>query len=242
MSIATQNWDGVVAPAIPAGWTVDSPIVTTTQTGGVAGITPTSSPNMLALLASGTNSHYFATYGTTDGNGGNVIVQANFNSPSVTNNHTWGLTARGSASALNVTSTTFYWLQFSAFRAEAILYKMISGAQTQIAILSGITIVVPDWYTVYLACNGSTISGSVQRASDGYWLAGSGSWTAGSGPALFAPDTSITGSGYSGLTLQARSDDAVSDDWALSAAAPPSSIPVPLIVRIPHAYYPQLAE
>ena len=242
MSIAAQSWDLVTPPAIPAGWTVDSPIATTTQTGGVASITPTSSPNMLALLASGTNSHYFATYGTTDGNGGNVTVQANFNAPSVTNNHTWGLTARGSASALNVTSTTFYWLQFSAYRGEMLIYKMVSGTQTSLATLSSITISVPVWYTLYLTCTGSTISGSVQRASDGYWLASSGSWMAGVTTAISVTDTSITGSGYSGLTMQSRSDDAASDDWVLSGAAPASKVSVPLVVRLPHGYYPQLSE
>ena len=242
MSIATQNWDAPTPPATPAGWVCDSPIVTATQTGGLAGITPTSSPNMLGLLASGTNNHYFATYGTTDGNSGNVVVSANFNTPSVTNNHTWGLTARGSASALNVTSTTFYWLQFSAYRGEMLIYKMVSGTQTSLATLSGITISVPIWYAVYFTLTGSTISGSVQRASDGYWLASSGSWVAGVTTALSITDTSITGSGYSGLTMQSRSDDGVSDDWIFVRASPPSYVPVPLVVRWPAAYYPKNSE
>ena len=45
MPIATQNWDGVTAPAIPAGWNVDSNYTTTSTLGG--GIVPISTPNVL---------------------------------------------------------------------------------------------------------------------------------------------------------------------------------------------------
>ena len=137
MSIATQNWDAPTPPANPRG--MDCPIARSSHRRILVASPaspPPPSPNMLASLASGTNSHYFATYGTTDGNSGNVVVSANFNTPSVTNSHTWGLTVRGSASGLNVTSTTFYWLQFSAYRGEMLIYKMVSGTQTSLATLS----------------------------------------------------------------------------------------------------------
>jgi len=68
--IKYENWDGVTAPAIPFGWSVSTPIVTTASPGG--GIGPISSPNVLACPSQLSATNWAAVWGTVDGAGGNV--------------------------------------------------------------------------------------------------------------------------------------------------------------------------
>jgi hypothetical protein len=207
-----ESWDGVTAPSIPAGWTVSSPVKTDASPTG--GISPLSSLNVLACATSGTNTHYPATYSTPDSAGGIVLVMASFNAATTTNNQTFGVFARGSAYPLVIASSTFYWAQLSPNGLTCRLYSVVGGTQTVLAtVILGASLSTNLWYNVSLQCEGSSITVQVTRASDGYFLNNSGTFAAVGANAIAVVDTSVTGSGYAGLTLQSRSDNAYSDEF-----------------------------
>jgi hypothetical protein len=237
-----ENWDGVTAPTIPAGWNVGVGFATSTA---AHGITPTSSPNYLLFTPSSATT-FFATYGTADGSGGNCTVSSNLQFFQVTGLHgRMGVTARGSASTLNLSSTSTYaaWVDFSANTTA--LVTIVSGTETPFYTY-GIPLTPGDWYTMFLTCNGTFISYMIQRFSDGYWYdGGSSSWIPGQALVYGVTDSSITGSGYAGMLLEQTAGAGGFfggfDDWYFNSIA--TILPVtPLIVRVPHAYYPQYAE
>jgi hypothetical protein len=206
-----EGWDGVSAPSIPPGWTVSPPLATSSSPTG--GISPLSSPNVLACASTGSNTHYPAAYSVADGGAGNVLVYASFSAASTTNNQTFGVFARGSAYPLVITSSTYYWAQLSPNGATCKLYAVVGGMQTALATVSGITLSDDVWYQIQLNCQQSTITVTVSRASDGYYLNSAGSFQSAATSAILVTDTSVTGAGYAGLTLQSRSDNAYSDEW-----------------------------
>ena len=223
MPIATQNWDGVTAPAIPAGWNVDSNYTTTASPGG--GIVPVSSPNVLALAATSGAVDRYATYATTDGVGGNVVVAAYFNVTNIATHEVAGVTARGSASTLNSSGTSQYrgFLDYQA--GEVNIDKFVGGSQTNLANLTASIISAATWYLVELTCLGSVLTLAIQRQSDGDWMNSAGNWVGSPANALTVSDSSITGSGYSGIHAQQGTSggggDWYSDNWSLSLASAP---------------------
>lgn len=229
-----ENWDGVTAPAIPSGWTVSSPLETTSSPTG--GVSPLSSPNVLGATPGGSNSHLPATYSVADGNSGNVLVYASFAAASTSNNQTFGVFARASAYPVVIGSSTFYWAQLSTSGQVCRLYGVVGGVESNLASVdTGFLLADGIWYQLQLSCEQSTISVSVSRASDGYWLNSSGSFQASPAVAITVTDTSVTGSGYAGVTLQSRSDNAYTDEWyfyeysGLPAPQPPPLRSLPII-------------
>jgi hypothetical protein len=243
MAIATQDWDGVTAPALPSsGWTFSSNLDTSTA---VTGITPTSSPNMLALTATGSQPQ-FATYNTQDGNSGNVVVQANFNTSAINSAFTAqaGLVARAGSTTLDTSSTTWCAGYLDFDQGKAALEQYVSGTHTALGTLTISGAIAADtWYTLELVAAGSTVSLIIVRA-DGYYLGSNGQWQApGTPTACISGTTTISGQGYSGLYLLATTGVVYSDDWSLSAAAvPPSVRPPVLVAYYPYQYYPAWAE
>jgi hypothetical protein len=228
-----------------AGWTVDA-VFTTTST-FLAGIIPTSSPNALQMNpAGGGNTIYFATYGTADSNSGNVSVQCNFN-PYFQGTHCRaGVTARGSASALNITSTTFYRALLGFDTNQFAVQKVVSGTVSSIGsplAVTGLTAI--DWFTIVFTLNGTSLSAGVQNLTNSYWLNSSGNFTISPATAISVTDSSITGSGYAGLTIEQNAstgDYFYADDWIFSSLSPPGPLPRTFVAPYPFQYYPHLAE
>jgi len=223
-----EGWDGVSAPSIPSGWTVSSPLVTAGAP-YPSGISPLTSPNWLKCSSSGTNTHYPATWDVADPANGNVLVYASFIAYTTTNNQTFGVFARGSAYPLFIGSSSYYWAQLSPENSVCQLYAVVGGTQTSIGSVSlGTALSDQAWYQLQLNCQGSTIAVVVVRASDGYYLNSSGSFQSGSAVAITATDTSVTGSGYAGLTLQSHSDGSYTDEWFFYAYI---GSPQPALIR-----------
>ena len=101
---------------------------------------------------------------------------------------------------------------------------------------------IPQWYILFLTCNGTNISGSLQNVPTGDWLNSSGSFQAGQTAAVSVTDSSISGQGYSGIGMISHTDIAYTDNWLLAAPAVVTPSPPPVIVRIPYQFYPAYAE
>ncbi len=211
--IKYENWDGVSAPSIPAGWTVDAQLTTTSSPTG--GISPLSSPNVLAGEPSVPGPIEAATYDTPDSASGNVLVYASFNIAATGTTQVWGVFARSSACPVVVNSSNFYWATLSPTASTCELYTVVGGTATPIGSVS-VALSSDNWYQLQLSCQGSTISVTVVNGSNGYFLDASGNFISTATVAISVTDTSVTGSGYAGLTLQDKgaSGDAIySDEW-----------------------------
>ncbi len=222
MPIKQENWDGVTAPAIPSNWTVDTGLTTTAIFSG--GITPTSSPNALTL-AVGNNTPRFATWGTADTNNGDTTVQVNCNASGISNNLSFGLFLRCNVNAAIQSSSTFYRFFWGLNTNQAIITKVVAGVSTTLSALNVVSISAPLWYQITFTASGSTITASVQRMTDGFWLNSSGNFQSGQTNSNSATDSAITGAGFAGLLIQARTDFAYADDWLFENAAPVALTP-----------------
>lgn len=221
MSLKFENWDGVTAPTVPSGWTVDSPLATASSFLG--GISPTSSPNALVLSVAGNSTSRYATWGTTDGNSGNVSVQASFNTAANTDQITWSLFARSNASATNRSTSTFYLWQLDLTNLNSKVFKINGGVGATLGTVSSITLATQTWYQATFSLFGSAITLTLQRMSDSKWLTSAGAFQTSPAVAHTITDSSITGSGFAGLALAARSDTVYTDDWTLSSSSSAAS-------------------
>lgn len=212
MANHTENWDGATPPAAPSGWTFGGGI-TTVAPGSSP--TPISGPNTLKR-ASGAIGTVAATWGTPDANSGNVAVMGTgqlFSGSTL--NERFSVFARGSASSVNFSSSTFYeaQLKFSGFLT---LNSVVSGTSTAIGSSLAFTASTGEWYRMTLTCNGTTITITVQRVSDGFWLNSSGNFNSPAATAITRTDSSISGAGYAGWYAFAPSADIFGDDWSLT--------------------------
>jgi hypothetical protein len=199
-----ENWDGVTAPAIPAGWNASSPIVT-----AVAGPTPLSSPNMVTLSTT-SSSREAITWGTPDGVSGNVIVQgtAYFQGSSFPIGNA-SVLGRGSVSTLLYTSSTFYELNLSLTSGALKLNAIVAGTSTTIA-SSAVSVAYDTWYRLTLTLTGSAQAGLLESLSGSTWSTVT---------SITGADSSIAAvSGYAGWAAdEATIHTAVyGDDWSLS--------------------------
>ena len=200
------------------------PLAATTAT-FLGGVTPTSSPNALKVGAQGGGTPLkYATWGTADTNGGDVSVQASFNASASTDQLIYALFARCNVSAAVLSTSTFYTWEMDLSNLNSKLIKTSSGVLSTLATVSSISLSALIWYTATLSLVGSQIAVSVQRSSDSKWLTSSGTWQTAAANVHSLTDSSITGSGYAGLAMSARSDTAYSDDWSLSAATAPVTV------------------
>jgi hypothetical protein len=220
-AIATQNWDGVTAPALPSGWTYGSGLSTTSTF--FASIVPTSSPNALVTGVGG--ALQFATYGTLDGAGGNVSVSANFNETTAANAARFGVFLRSNANPTVSTTSTFYSLevQLTPGGNTLSLFKTVLGSYATIAGVNLTSWNVPGWYQLTLTASGTSLTGTVQRLLDGFYLNSSGLFTATVATAITATDTQISGTGYSGVFISNNGPPGnniytYTDDWVLAPA------------------------
>jgi hypothetical protein len=247
-----ENWDGVTAPAIPSGWTMSSTNLATSST--PSGVTPTSSPNVLALASAATiNTWFTGTYDTLDGNSGNVIVQANIAwGATITSVSQWSLFCRCGDTTANYSSSTLYygWVNdpsgppsIGSSGNQIGISKIVGGTATQLINLTGLTFTSGTWYTLFFTANGTQLSLAMQRISDGYWLNSAGSWIPSQATAVAISDSSVTGQGYAGLAaVQTTTADLLySDDWYLYTI-PSAYPPRPLVVPYPFQYYPSISE
>ncbi len=210
-----QGWDGVSAPNIPTGWTVGAQVSTTASPTG--GISPLSNPNVLTCQTIVGTTQEPATYDTADGKNGNVLVYASFSVAALGSTQIWGVFARCSAYPVVIASSTFYWATLSPTANTCELYSVVSGTATPIGSVSiGTALSLGVWYQVQLSCSGPTISVAVVRGSDGYSLNASGNFQSAGTEAISVTDSSVSGSGYAGLTLEdhaATSENIYSDEW-----------------------------
>jgi hypothetical protein len=222
MSLKFENWDGVTAPAIPTGWTADSPAATTSSLGG--GDTPISSPNVVAVGPQGGGAPFrYVTWGTADSNGGDVSVTANFNADNSSDRLLYSVFARCNASAAVRASSTFYAWECDFVNNNSKIVKDVAGTVTGLSTIFPISLSPRVWYQVTFTLQGTSLTLAVQRLSDNKWLNSSGSFQSGQTNAHSITDFSISGAGYAGLALSARSDTAYADDWTLSAVGGSSS-------------------
>jgi hypothetical protein len=221
----TQNWDSVVAPAVPSDWVVDPAITTTTTPFGTS---PFSSPNV--LTCSTTGAYKYATYQTRDSNNGDVTVTgtfAHYQHPPTAPTYTgyWGFSvfARGNSSTL-APETTQYEGRITLDSGVAAIYSNIGSVDLELG-WADISILQGTWYQMSLQLAGTALNLSVQRMSDGYSLNSAGSFVSGQTTAVSVTDSSITGAGYAGIALYTASSAVFADDFIL-ANYPPAAFDV----------------
>ncbi len=206
------TFDDVTAPALPSGYSFDAGLQTTASfLRGIVAVTP---PNALELPASGVSTIFSGTAATADQGGGDVTVMCYLNSASVTGSLVGGLMARGSAFPLDPIASDYYWAELD-FDASAVrLSSVLAGGATVLDSVTISSVVLPDWHLLSMTVSGIDIQVFVQRQSDGLWLDSSGNWTLGFfGPALAVIDSSISGAGFTGMTLVASSDSLYLDSF-----------------------------
>lgn len=237
--IKLENFDGVTAPAVPSGWTFDASLVTTASFLG--GVTPTSSPNTAAVIANAALTNFFGTFGTIDSVAGFVSVQANFNcsaafasTPAV-----FGLTARSSVNAVVQASSTFYWLKLTVAAAGQFqLLSVTAGTPTTLATVNSASLAAATWYQVLFTLNGTMLQASCQRLTDSLWLRADGSFGTQTA-AINLTDSSISGAGYAGFSLEAKTISSYCDDWSFNSLSAPAVPPNhPVVGRVPYGFYP----
>lgn len=240
----SENWDGVTAPAVPAGWNVDAPYTTSTSH-------PYTSPNSLVLGDSSSVKKY-ATYGTADPDHGATVAissrlyMASGSPVGLTANA--GVTFRCSSATMDNSSTSCYWayLLFDTGMLYATLYlaKIVNGTATTIASQQNDdqTVGANAWYEIAVLASGSTFNVSLRRPTDGYYMDATGYFTSTS-PTYAIPaasDSSIASGDYSGLcALSNRSGRVFFDDGTISTTSGAVILPprAPLVVPIPFQYY-----
>lgn len=220
-TLLSDGFDGVTAPALPTGYTFGAGISTTASPSG--GITPTSSPNVLVLSPTGTNVHIFSAYNTPDSNSGDVTVQVNGNATGG-GRQAFGVFARASSASISGSSGTFYWAVFDpVFNNELDLYKIVSGTQTLIVSVVAVG-PLPEWYQIAFSPVGSALTVTVQDLGSGDWLTSTGGWQAGAATAISQADSSISGAGYYGVSLQAVVAESYLDDLLVTTPTPTTTL------------------
>lgn len=233
----TENWDGVTAPAIPSGWNVSNAAVVTSTTQKYSGT------NSLALSGPSASTNYYCTYGTGDGSGSTnttitmsakVGIFSGFVPPGT---YRTGISFRGSAATLDNSSTSTYvaFLESGGGGGSQTfrLGKIVSGTFTPLTdvTISGAS-VLNAWYAIALSFTGggafsNSISLTLQRTSDSYWLTSSGSFQSGAATAITSSNNDITTGAYSGCYSMSSPADVYLDDFSLSSSASATPQPTP---------------
>lgn len=218
--IHSENWDGASPPSLPSGWNTSGTGWATTVAAN--GVTPTSAANM-ATFPGGASGPWFLTWGTADGVSGDVIIQCNLNMFSAGNPGVSGIFARGSASTVT-SGSSYYSFYINWNTGELFLDAVVAGSTTSLANLTPIGGIV-DWLQPTFTLNGSALSVTVQRLSDGHWLTSGGVFQSGTATVFSVTNTAISGSGYHGLYagVAGGSYNAYWDDWSLSSFSIPSA-------------------
>jgi hypothetical protein len=219
--IKYENFDSVTPPAMPAGWNVSTGSFTLATIAATGGISPTSPPNMLECV-SGAGAYGLATWGTPDGAGGDVTVQANVAWIGIGTKAKMGLTARGSAATLDFSGTTYYTAYCDPATGVAGIATVIGGVLTPVltASIPG-ALATLAWYQFTFTLSGTSLALYVLRLGDSKWLNSSGSWVAGQTAVVSGTDGSITGAGHAGILGDDGGTIGVIDDWYLTTVINP---------------------
>ena len=252
MIIFSDDFDLVVPYALPAHWNPTPSTLAGTASGwqtttALDGIGPISSPNMCCFPAGTPSTFNFLTCDIPDTDNGQVTVSAYTNAYGAAQVGRTGVCARGSASTL--TAGTSEYLAWINWNTDTIgLSRINGGTETQLAtVLPSLTDGV--WVNLSLQLSGTsptTCTVVAQRVSDGYYCTVGGSWQASPTSCISSSDSSpITGAGYAALWCEEVSSAAFNafyDNFLFSDARPTPPPNPPLIVRVPHAYYPSISE
>jgi hypothetical protein len=208
-----QDFDSVLAPALPSSWTFDSPILTASSL--PRGILPISPPNVLALENAGVNTIFGGTYSVASADS-DLSVMMYANAVSTTGHQVAGLFVRGSAYPIDPIASNFYWLEQDWFALELRLSAVLSGAPNILGSVTISDLEPATWYLLYLQVSGIDLQAFVQRQSDLAWLSPSGTW-GDYQAAISETDSSIAGVGFTGLTMVSNSDQLLIDSFQANA-------------------------
>src|SRR5271155_3555121 len=127
--IKAENWDGVTDPTIPSGWNVGTPTGAVAIVTTAGGATPISSPNVIVAGVGTSSGFNTITWGTLDGNAGDVQVQGTiqFNNSGGISNIAASVFARSNASTTNYASSDFYELCLSGDDGAVEINKYVGG-------------------------------------------------------------------------------------------------------------------
>ena len=186
----SENWDGVMAPALPLGWQADPGFQTSNAVAR-------SGANSLRFFYPGYTGYIYWT-GTADGFGGNAQVTADFYFGAAVYDQEWLILTRYDPVGKNG-----YALLASPPGAAydgVGLYRVQNGVYTQISPQGAVGQLVPgNWYTLQLATSGSIIIAKLRRVSDGYWYNQLAGWVPYQVNCVQGTDSAITSAGYAAL-------------------------------------------
>ncbi len=192
------------------------------------GATPISSPNVIVAGVGTSSGLNTITWGTLDGNAGDVQVQGTIqsNSSGGISNVAASVFARSNASTTNYASSDFYELCLSGNDGAVEINKYVAGTKNTLFSVSTSSLAAGIWYEATLQLSGSSatwIRAIVQRLTDNYYLQSSGTFASGMSIITGTDSTSpITGQGYAGWAASTGAAQPVfGDDWSLSTFAPP---------------------
>lgn len=240
----TENWDSVTPPAMPANWSNDVGMVTSSAQ-------HYSGANSLALTSGTAGVKYYATYGVSDPSGGVTFDLTALVYATATANvglYKVGPTMRCSAATMDNSTTSAYWVNLAynnAFTGAHIQFdKIVNGTVTTLASVtnSDASLNLAGWYSIRVVTYGAnSFNVILTRISDGYQMDSSGAFGASSVSAitsLSAPD--IATGGYYGFAAQGNNTSSrlFMDDVLVNASGavvvPPRK---PVVVPVPFQYY-----
>lgn len=216
MSLILEDWDG--SGSLPSGFTYAAGYA-------ISSTEAYSSPHSLAYTNTSGVDFGGCWYDTEDGNLGNVSVSTKFYIPSGAINSSTDavliLVARSPSrpNDLGVGSTYGYTLEvaLTLSGSSTSWFSSITSSQgsTETIIQDGTftaQLATDAWYEATLTCQGSTISATVVRESDGYYFDGT-TWSSTPSTFLSGTDTTITGQGYCGFGIGSGLSTLYTDDF-----------------------------
>lgn len=238
-----ESFDGVTAPALPAGWTFDSQYVTSTTRS-------VSAPNSLFLSSGSSGTRYFGTYGTPDPGAGatvDVSLKIYIDVSANTGLYKAGMLIRGSSSTLDNTSTSMYWVNVAfnnVFSGPHVQFdKLVNGTITTLASVTNNDpfMALGTWYELRCVCAGSsTFNVTITRLSDGWTMDSGGNGTSATVPTISGlVATDIASGSYYGVCANGQTSgkifmDSINVSGGAALVLPPRK---PHVVPIPFRCY-----
>lgn len=233
----TQNWDGVTAPSVPAGWNADAAMVTTAAKF-------VSSPNGLFLNDS-SNSKKYCTYATSSGDDfaiGDLSTAVQVALGGVdTFAYKGGISYRASSATISDASGVYYWayINFGGGSPSLRLASVNNGTVTDIVTVSTVASIDNVWLTINVRCSSTTHQVSLVRQSDGQYMNSSGNFGTTPTYAINTTNATISTGNYCGLVAsgQTNNNRVYFDDFSAVSQAPNQVIPHSIYVPIPRKFF-----
>jgi len=105
------------------------------------------------------------------------------------------------------------------YNGNARLYKNVNGTYTQLGSNVSLSETAGTTYALTLTCQGATITGTVTRHSDGFYLTSSGAWQAAQASVFTLNDTSVPLTNNLGLWIGSTAGDADSAGYQMASAS-----------------------